>query len=401
MRAMTAAMGLILGLAAGAQAAPASVKVTISVPASARLVPPGTGGAAAARPEIEIDQVLLVPELDGPIRAEQEQILADLIANTPDAQAEEKSDYYFRLGELHAKLHRHWRQKSIELAARADQTQDAKAKAEATAAAEKAKQHLQKTARTYKGLTDNEAFRNFRRMDTALFYFGYTLRSGGHALEARHVFDKLLKSYPNSKHVPEAHLIFGEHYFEQGQLADADGRYRIILKFPRSTVYWYAMYKLGWVQLGSQRLPDALETFHQVAQGTKSDPKQEGLRNAALADFVRAYAEIGKPEKANAAFQRVDGQHALEMLQLLADLYLEQGKSDKAIHVYQELLKTAPADQNACSWQYNIALAAAYSAGKARVVELCTGDVGRFQDWARANGVRASCPNCTPDTKLP
>jgi hypothetical protein len=32
---------------------------------------------------------------------EQEQILAELIQNTPDAEVEEKSDYYFRLGELY------------------------------------------------------------------------------------------------------------------------------------------------------------------------------------------------------------------------------------------------------------------------------------------------------------
>ena len=41
-------------------------------------------------------------------------------------------------------------------------------------------------------------------------------------------------------------------------------------------------------------------------------------------------------------------------LQILADLYLAQGKSDKAIYVYQELMKTAPTDKNVCLWQYNI-----------------------------------------------
>jgi tetratricopeptide (TPR) repeat protein len=400
-RVIAAALGMILGLAAGAHAAPTSVKVTIAVPAGAKLVPPGTGGGATARPELDVDQVLSIEELGGPVRAEQEQILTSLIANTSDAHADEKGDYYFRLGELYAKLHRHWRQKSVELAARADPTKDANAKAEAAAAAEKAKQYLQKTARTFRGLTDNEAFRSFPKLDTALFYFAHTLRSGGHALEARQVLDKLVQTFPNSKHAAEAYLLVGEHLFQSGQLVDAEHRYKIVLKFPKATVYWYAMYKLGWVHLGSQRFQEALETFYQVAQATKNDQKQEGLRNASLRDFVRVYAEIGKPDKANAAFQRVDRQLAPEMLQILADLYLEQGKSDKAISIYQELLKTAPADQNACSWQYNSALAAAYNAGKAQVIELCTGDVGRFQEWARTRGVKVSCPDCARATKLP
>ena len=43
------------------------------------------------------------------------------------------------------------------------------------------------------------------------------------------------------------------------------------------------------------------------------------------------------------------------MLQILADLYMEQGKSDKGIYVYRELMKTAPSDKNVCLWQYNVA----------------------------------------------
>src|ERR1044071_10157133 len=42
------------------------------------------------------DQVLAVEGLVGAIRAEQEQILIDLITKTPDSEVEEKSDYYFR-----------------------------------------------------------------------------------------------------------------------------------------------------------------------------------------------------------------------------------------------------------------------------------------------------------------
>ena len=40
------------------------------------------------------------------IRNEQEQILVELIDQTPDTEVEEKSDYYFRLGELYAKQQR-------------------------------------------------------------------------------------------------------------------------------------------------------------------------------------------------------------------------------------------------------------------------------------------------------
>ena len=209
--------------------------------------------------------------------------------------------------------------------------------------------------KTYKGLTDNDAFRNYPKMDMALFYYGYTLQGGKYMKEARAVYDKLLKNYPNSKYVPEAHLAFADYYFEQGQLADAEARYKQVLKFPKSSAYWYAMYKMGWIHLNLQRFQEALETFFQVANATKNDKKQEVLNRAAKKDFVRAYAEIGKADQAFNAFKRVDANYAFDMQAILADLYLEQGKSDKAIYTYRDLMKRAPTNKNVCLWQYNVA----------------------------------------------
>ncbi|HEU0033612.1 MAG TPA: tetratricopeptide repeat protein [Kofleriaceae bacterium] len=311
------------------------------------------------QPALSADMVLSIEGLVGNIRSEQEQILSELIQNTPDSEVEEKSEYYFRLGELYAKQQRFWRLKSVEAQIQSDNArnpqQKNKLKNDSAVAANKAKDYLLKAVKTYKGLTDNEAFRNYPKMDMALFYYGYTLQGGKYLKEARAVYDKLLKNYPNSKYVPEAHLAFAEYYFEAGQLADAEARYRQVLKFPKSSAYWYAMYKMGWIHLNLQRFQEALETFFQVAQATKNDKKQEILNRAAKKDFVRAYAEIGKADKAYAAFQRVDNKYAFDMLTILADLYLEQGKSDKAIYTYQELMKLAPTNKNVCLWQYNVA----------------------------------------------
>ncbi|MBA3452982.1 MAG: tetratricopeptide repeat protein, partial [Deltaproteobacteria bacterium] len=310
------------------------------------------------QPSLSADDVLSIEGLVGNIRGEQEAILANLIADTPDAEVEEKSDYYFRLGELYAKQQRYWRLKAVEFTIKSDVAktpgEKSKFKTESSQAANKAKDYLLKAVKTYKGLTDNDAFRNYPKMDMALFYYGYTLQGGKYLKEARAVYDKLLKNYPNSKYVPEAHLAFADYYFEAGQLADAESRYKMVLKFPKSSAYWYAMYKMGWIHLNLTRFQEALETFFQVAQATKNDKKQETLNRAAKKDFVRAYSEIGKADKAYAAFQRVDNKYAFQMLEILADLYLGQGKSDKAIYVFQELMKTAPTNKNVCLWQYNI-----------------------------------------------
>ena len=311
------------------------------------------------KPELTADAVLSIEGLGSNIRNEQEAILAKLIDSTPDSEVEEKSDYYFRLGELYAKQQRLFRLKAAEASINVDKAKTPAAKQQAQAAANKAaetaKSYLLKAVKTYKGLTDNDAFRNYPKMDMALFYYGYTLQGGKYMKEARAVYDKLLKNYPNSKYVPEAHLAFADYYFEAGQLADAEARYKMVLKFPKSSAYWYAMYKMGWIHLNLTRFTEALETFFQVAQATKNDKKNEILNRAAKKDFVRAYSEVGKADKAFDAFKRVDQKYAFTMLSILADLYMEQGKSDKGIYIFHELMKAAPTDKNVCLWQYNIA----------------------------------------------
>ncbi len=335
------------------------VKVNVKLSDRTKPIQPKQVDPKTIQPTLSADDVLSIEGLVGNIRSEQEQILAELIQNTPDSEVEEKSDYYFRLGELYAKQQRFWRLKSAELAIAADNQKTAaaknKAKQDSTNAANKAKDYLLKAVKTYKGLTDNDAFRNYPKMDMALFYYGYTLQGGKYMKEARAVYDKLLKNYPNSKYVPEAHLAFADYYFESNQLADAEARYKMVLKFPKSSAFQYAKYKLGWIHLNLSRFQEALEAFFEVAQATKGDKKQEILNRAAKKDFVRAYSEIGKADKAYPAFQRVDGAYAFTMLGILADLYTEQGKSEKGIFVYQEMMKLQPQNKNVCLWQYNIA----------------------------------------------
>ncbi|HEU4732278.1 MAG TPA: tetratricopeptide repeat protein [Kofleriaceae bacterium] len=374
---------LVLGTTARAQKAKYTrqqdLKVDVKLSDRVRpIVPKTPAEAKEQQPDLSADQVLSIEGLVGEIRGEQEQILADLIVKTPDSEVEEKSDYYFRLGELYAKQQRYYRLRGAELLIQSDQTknpqQKAKLKNDSASAQGRAKDYLLKAVKTYKGLTDNDAFRNYPKMDMALFYYGYTLQSGKYMKEARSVYDKLLKNYPNSKYVPEAHLAFADYFFESGQLDDAEARYRMVLKFPKSSAYWYAMYKMGWIDLNKQRFQDALETFFQVAQATRNDKKQEVLNRASKKDFVRAYAEIGKADKAYPAFQRVDQKYAFEMLEILADLYLSQGKSDKAIYVYQELMKAQPTNKNVCLWQYNVAhatlsMVGAQNADKVKEIE--------------------------------
>ena len=84
--------------------------------------PPPLDSKSSGKPAVDMEAVLSIESLRTPVRAEQEQILAQLIADTPDTEVEEKSDYYFRLGELYAKQQRFYRIRAAELMAQPNQT---------------------------------------------------------------------------------------------------------------------------------------------------------------------------------------------------------------------------------------------------------------------------------------
>jgi len=317
--------------------------------------------AQAAKPEVGPDEILTIQGKVGPLRKQQIDLLDGLIADcTRDGcPPNDIADYHFRKAELYALEQRYYRLETQRLAIAADHARTAAAKARleraSTKNAEDAKASLLAAIIVYKALADDDQFKNYANMPKALFYFGYMLGAGGYRDEMRDVFERLLRDYPQSPFVPEAHLAFAEYHFEHDQLADADSRYRRVLQFPKATVFWYAKYKLGWVQLNLGHHQDALELFHEVAVATKGDRDRVTLHSAAIKDVVRAYAEVGNVHRARDYFRKLDPGGATTLYELYGDLLRDAGKSEKAIYVYRDLIGVAPANHDVCLWQHHVA----------------------------------------------
>lgn len=309
------------------------------------------------RPEITADQFMQIETKVQQIRDEQIVEYQELIKDTPENDPE-RPDLLFRLAELYAQKQRYWRFRGMELYAKIDATKDkAKKKSlqkkQANYFAEE-KKWLINTIKVYKLIADNPRYKDYPRMDEALFYYAFTLQGAKRDEDARKIFYRLIKDYPESKYIPDAYLSFADYYFNENSLANAEKFYDKVLQFPKSGVYAYALYKKGWVYLNLNRHQDALETFFKVAQITQKDKKKQTLNKAAKKDFVRAYAEVGKPQMAYKAFQRVDKGYAFKMLEILGQLYLDQGKAEKTIYVFHELIGLKPKHKLVCEWQYTV-----------------------------------------------
>lgn len=350
-----------------------STSVKVDVKLSERTKPKQKTDTGPKGPSITADMVLELEGAVGDIRSQQIQLLETLIEDTPDSDVAEKADLFFRLGQTHAQISRFHRLKATENTIKADTAKKDKAKFQTAAKdhAKKSDDALKNAVKTYKRLADNQAFKSYPRMDQALFAFAYTLQQGKYMKEARQIYHRLLTEYPQSKYVPDAYLAFADYYFQENQLANAEAFYKKVLLFPKSNVYSYATYMLGWVYLNLSQHEDAGKQFLQVIRDTDGNKKQETLNRASKKDFVRAFSEFGNVQKAWQTFQKIDSGYAFTMFELLADFYTEQGKSDKAIFAYRQLIKEEPKNKNVCLWQYNIAVAmlSAPGAGNAAKVE--------------------------------
>jgi hypothetical protein len=329
----------------------------------------------APAPTVKPDDIIKITGTVQPIRKKQIEILDDLIADCADTgcDADDVADFHFRKAELYALEQRYYRLETQRVAIAADQATTAAAKAklqkESDALAAAARKSLLASVRVYKVLAADAAFKNYANMPKALFFYGYTLGAGGYPTEMREVLERLLREYPSTDYAAEAHLAFADYHFDKGELADAAHRYTQVLKFPKSPVFWYAKYKLGWVELNAGEHQDALEVFHDVATGTKGDPDREVLHRAAKNDIVRAYAEVGNVRRARDYFKKLDGKGGFAMYELLADILHDAGKSEKAVYVYRDLIGAAPTHRNVCLWQDRIATSVLAAGSKADAID--------------------------------
>ena len=307
------------------------------------------------------DDVLAIQRSTSLIRQQQIDLLETLAATTPATDVNDKANAYFMLAEAYAQLDRYHRLQAGQATMQADRATTAAEKqrltAEAATHTRAATSALANAIKSYQAIADDAALSSFADRDKALFYYAYSLQSAKYLEASRVIFHKLLTEHPQSPFAPEAYLAFADYYFGAGELDNAAAFYKKVLLFPTSKVYAYAGYMLGWVDLDQRRPEDAAHQFLQVIRDTDGQPTQLTLNGAAKKDFVRAFAEFGQVDKALATFRKLDAGRATSMYELLADLYALQGKSDRAVFAYRQLIAEEPGHPHVCLWEYDVAQA--------------------------------------------
>ncbi len=350
-------VAVLCAVAGSAAAQPARYRrnqpVNVRVDLSERTRPKAKPKGPADQPQRPSGEDILAEESEKrDLREQQVALLRGLIDDTPDSEPIEKADLLFRLADTLGQLARFHRLEGVRLEL-AGKASEAKAHATRSVGARR------EAVAVYTTLTRDRRYRAYPRMDRALFSYAFALQQSTVKAErdrAREVYETLLTEHPASRYVPHAYLAFADYFFETKQLDSAAAFYGKVLTFPRANVYHYARFMLGWVHLNAGRDEEAGTELLRVVRETAGDAKQVSLHRAAKRDFVRAFSEFGDVRKAWPAFQKIDDQGALGMMETLAELYVEKGKSDRAVFAYRQLIKEAPASPRVCTWQHDVAV---------------------------------------------
>lgn len=187
-------------------------------------------------------------------------------------------------------------------------------------------------------LVAEPTFAQYARADHALFRHGSLAQAFGQVADARATFQRVLKDYPRSIHVPEIYLWFGDRAFEGSDLAAARAAFTKAAELADQAgiarIATFARYKLGWVALNEARYLDARQQWEAVVAAT-TDAQ---LRRAALADLARVYPEVLPADKVFDYFERLDKPTALERVREVAEGFADRGKGAQARTVFRELV---------------------------------------------------------------
>lgn len=289
-------------------------------------------------------------------------------------------DYYFRLAESYGEKSRYFDFQARELDQKIHESKTQSEKNTLTARQKnydaEARKWLTEGVKVFLVIAQSTEpnFTNYPKMDQVLFSLAFLLQQAKKTDEARVFFQRLIKDYPQSKYIPDAWLSFAEYYFNEGDMSKALTLYDKVSQYPESGVYAYSVYKQGWCYLNLRDHTKALDKFVavvKIADQRKEDPSAKQLQREAKKDIVRAYGgeEKAAADKAWPFFQKVGGDYAPKMLEMLAELYFSTGKFVEAIKVYRQMIGLNPGSERVCAWQNEVVKASLAATPKAEQVK--------------------------------
>lgn len=247
-------------------------------------------------------------------------------------------------------------------------------------------------------------FPDYLDNDKITFFIAHEYRELGNFQEMIKTYEELIAKYQKSQFRFEAWLILGDYHFDKGDVDEAIGNYRAILKGPETYAHNMARYKLAWCYVNKDKTNLAVDLWEQAvktptapepgleqAQSSLVDrPNRLDVRQDALRDLAYYYAESRDPKSALPFFQdlTVSRQEYRLALEKLAKRFQIKTMYEESAKVYRELIRvSADVDRN-LEWAeavYEAAIAAKDLAHADEDVIMLSEVSARYKYWWRAS----------------
>lgn len=257
----------------------------------------------------------------------------------------------------------------------------------------------EKSIKLYRQILAN--YPQFARADEATFYLGQALNEIANATgetkrrdESSVELTRLVKTYPDSRFIPDAYLLIGEYYFDKNEAMKALTAYQRAASYRDFEKYAFANYKLAWCWYNVGEYGKSIETMKTVVDYSTKMMEQGGkaniqLQEEALKDLVRFFADAGDLDEAYEYFNKLGKPELVrDMLKRLAATYFEQGKFEQAIQTYRRLITEKPDAAQAPDYQNEIIQCLTKMGKKEdtiQEIERLRTQYGKASSWARAN----------------
>jgi TolA-binding protein len=216
-------------------------------------------------------------------------------------------------------------------------------------------------------------YRWFEEYDLALYVDGFLAFEQGKEDEARERFEGILRDYPRSRFVPDAHMakaesIFGTKYDYAGALAE----YEKVLSFKKEidpALYGLALFKSAWCHWRLGNNDEAARRFVAVFEATDQNggagkvnaaqrKQLDELQGEALKYIVEVFTEDEKntAQDLYAFLTKIGGERfSGKIVRALAEQFYDQAHYERGVEAYELLLKLEPTSPDAGRWMLQIA----------------------------------------------
>ena len=186
---------------------------------------------------------------------------------------------------------------------------------------------------------------SYDRRDEVLFALGYHLYDLGRREQGIARYLELIRSYPNSRLIPDTYLQLGNHYFDiANDLQRGRENYEKALASKVPKIYSYALYKLAWCDYNAGRPQDALAKLKEVVSYANTRGGEIlDLKNEALADTVGLFVQLDRADQGIAYLeQNAPPDRRAKLITRLGIQLHDAGHHQSAIEVFKRLLASSP-----------------------------------------------------------